>query len=407
MGQDEVLLVRDADLVVRIVLGEIGDSVHLVGARVARDGADRFQRDGDRDIARGLVRHDVRGEEAREARVFRLAAFHAVADRLLRLKLGGREERAKPRKLLFREIERIGIAGGEFRLDLLAQRLKAFFVHQDLDARLEFVVAPSFEIIDAQDRLDVAEQVALGQELADHAPDHRRSAEASADIDAKADLARFVAHDLQSDVMGLDDRAIMRRAVDGDLELARQEREFGMERRPLPQDFGVRARVGDLVMRHSGEMVRRDVADAIPRSLDRVHLDARELGQNVGRVFERRPVELDILPGGEMAVAAVVFPRDLGQLAHLARVEHAVRDSDAQHIGVKLQVEAVHQPVRAELLLGQFAAEAARDLVAELLDPRGDEGGVEIVIMIHDRSPSRPWDPSAAPDLAPACPDRA
>ena len=36
MGQDEVLLVRDAHLVVRIVLGEIGDRVHLVGAGVAR-----------------------------------------------------------------------------------------------------------------------------------------------------------------------------------------------------------------------------------------------------------------------------------------------------------------------------------------------------------------------------------
>ena len=174
-----------------------------------------------------------------------------------------------------REIERLGIASGEFRLDLLAQRLKAFFVHQDLDARLEFIVAPSLEIVDAEDRFDVAEQIALGQEFADHAPDHRRSAEAAADIDAKADLARFVAHDLQSDVMGLHHGAIMRRAVDGDLELARQEREFGMKRRPLPQDFGVGARVGDLVMRDAGEMVRRDIADAIPRSLNRVHLDAR------------------------------------------------------------------------------------------------------------------------------------
>ena len=76
---------------------------------------------------------------------------------------------------------------------------------------LIFVVAPSFEIIDAQDRLDITEQVALGQELADHAPDHRRSAEPAADIDAKADLALIIAHDLQSDVMRLDNRAIMRR----------------------------------------------------------------------------------------------------------------------------------------------------------------------------------------------------
>ena len=41
MRQDQVLLVRDADLVVRIVLGEVGDRVHLVGAGVARRRADR------------------------------------------------------------------------------------------------------------------------------------------------------------------------------------------------------------------------------------------------------------------------------------------------------------------------------------------------------------------------------
>ena len=190
--------------------------------------------------------------------------------------------------------------------------------------------------------------------------------------------------------MGLNHGAIVRRAIDSDLELARQEREFGVKRRPLPQDFRVRARVGDLVMRDAGEMVGGDVADAVSRGLDRVHLDARELGQNVGRVLERRPVELDILPGGEMAVAAVVSPRDLGELAHLARIEDAIGHGDAQHVGMELQIEAVHQPMGAELLLGQFAAEAARHLVAELLDARGDEGGIEIVIMIHVRPPSRP-----------------
>ena len=207
--------------------------------------------------------------------------------------------------------------------------------------------------------------------------------------------------------MRLNHRAIVRGAVHGDLELAREKREFGMKRRPLPQDLRVRARIGDLVMRDAGEMVRRDVANAVSRGLDRVHLDARELGQDVGRVLERRPVELDVLPGGEMAVAAVINPRDLGELAHLARIEDAIGHGDPQHIGVELQVEAVHQPMRAELLFGQFAAEAPRHLVAELLDSRRDEGGVEIVIVIHGRSPSRPWDRRGAPSLTPACRGRA
>ena len=57
-----------------------------------------------------------------------------------------------------------------------------------------------------------------------------------------------------------------------------------MQRRPLPQDLGIGARVGDLVGGGAGEMVGRDVADAIARGLDGVHLDAGELGQDVGAV---------------------------------------------------------------------------------------------------------------------------
>ena len=68
----------------------------------------------------------------------------------------------------------------------------------------------------------------------------------AADIDGEAELARVVAHDLQADVVRLDDGAVVRRAVDGDFELARQEREFGMQRRPLADGGG---RGGGLALR--------------------------------------------------------------------------------------------------------------------------------------------------------------
>ena len=169
MRQDQVLLVRHPDLVVRIVLGEIGDGVHLVGAGVAGRRADRLQRHGHDDVARLPVRAHVGGEEAREARVLALAALDPVADRLLALELGRREEGADARDLFGRQVEELAVARGEFGLDLLAQRLEALLVHEDLDARLVLVVAPALEIVDAQDRLDIAEQVALGQEVA-HLP---------------------------------------------------------------------------------------------------------------------------------------------------------------------------------------------------------------------------------------------
>ena len=153
-----------------------------------------------------------------------------------------------------------------------------------------------------------------------------------------------------------------RSCSDGDhrhLELARQEAELGVQRRPLADDLGVGARVGHLVSGGAGEVIGGDVADAVAGGLDGVHLDLGQLGQDVGDVAERRPVELQVLARGEVAVAAVVDAGDVGELAHLPRGQRAVGHGDAQHVGVQLQVEAVHQAQRAELVFRQLALDAA------------------------------------------------
>ena len=84
-----------------------------------------------------------------------------------------------------------------------------------------------------------------------------------------------------------------------------------------------------------------------------------------------------------MAVALVVAPRHMGEHAHLRTVQDAVGDRDPEHIAVELQIDAIHQPQRLELLLGQLAGKPAVHLVAELGHPGLDEGGVEIVVDIH------------------------
>ena len=50
---------------------------------------------------------------------------------------------------------------------------------------------------------------------------------------------------------------------------------------------------------------------------------------------------------------------------------------------MQLQIDAVHEPVNAKLLLRQVAREATVDLITKLRDAVGDEGGVEFVITIH------------------------
>jgi hypothetical protein len=72
----------------------------------------------------------------------------------------------------------------------------------------------------------------------------RRAAQAATDKDPEADFAVVVADQVEADVVRTNHRAIIGRGIDRDLELARQESEFGMEGRPLPQQFAVRARIG-------------------------------------------------------------------------------------------------------------------------------------------------------------------
>lgn len=183
--------------------------------------------------------------------------------------------------------------------------------------------------------------------------------------------------------MDLDRGAVALSARDGDLELARQEREFRMDARPLSQNFGVRPWICYLIASSPGEVVSRDVANAIARGLERMHLDACQFLQDIRRVGEARPVVLDVLARGEVTVAAVILARDMGEHAHLAARQGAIGNGDAQHIGVKLQIDAVHQAQRLEGVFRKLAAQTALDLIAELFDAGGNEGVVEFIVTVH------------------------
>src|ERR1700747_3238240 len=73
-----------------------------------------------------------------------------------------------------------------------------------------------------------------------------------------------------------------------------------------------------------------------------------------------------------------------------------------------LDVQAVAQSQRAEFVVGQLAAEIARDLVAELRDPFIDHALVESRVAVHLRSPPDGRRPaSALPPAAREAPSRA
>jgi hypothetical protein len=251
---------------------------------------------------------------------------------------------------------------------------------------LELVVPPPVQIVDAHRRLQVRQQLVLRQEIAQLARDHRRAPHAAADQDAVAGLAPAL-DDLDADVVQLERHPVVLRAGDGDLELAPEEGELGVQARPLADQLGGDPRVLDFLWRDAGIGVRGDVADAVAAGLDGVHLDGGERVEDVGHIAQLWPVELDVLARGEVAIALVPALGDVGERAHLAGRERAIGDGDAQHVGVQLQIEAVHQPQRLELVLGQAAVQPARDLGAELGGALGNETVVELVIAVHGRSP--------------------
>src|SRR5690606_24225138 len=156
------------------------------------------------------------------------------------------------------------------------------------------------------------------------------------------------------------------RAVDGNLELARQVGKFRMERGPLTDDFAPGTRIDDLVSRHTGELVRRGIADTVAAGLDGMHLDLGQLFQNVRHVFQIRPVQLNILARGDVRVALVVATGDVGQLAQPLGRQHAVGNGNAQHGGVALDVQAVLQAQRQEVWFGKLAGRIPAYLIAEL-----------------------------------------
>ena len=255
----------------------------------------------------------------------------------------------------------------EFLLDLADIFLGAELVDKDLDPRLVLVVAPAVAVVDPQAGLGIGDELVDGDEVPDQRGDHRGAAHAAAGVELGTDLP-VTLHDAHADVVEPHRRAILLARDHRDLELAGEVGELRVEARPLAHQLGIGAGVHHLVGGSTREVIATDVADAVAAGLDRVHLDRREVRESVGAILQLDPVVLDVLPGGEVAVSAVILVRDVGEHLHLAAVERAIGDGDAQHIGVELEIEPVHQPQRLELVLGQLAFEAAAGLIAEFGD---------------------------------------
>ena len=86
-----------------------------------------------------------------------------------------------------------------------------------------------------------------------------------------------------------------------------------MQRHVLANELGPDPRILDFVGRDAGPLIGRDIAHEIAAGLHAVHPDGGQIGHRVRQFVELDPVVLDVLTGGEMAVAAIVAARDMRQ----------------------------------------------------------------------------------------------
>ena len=151
-----------------------------------------------------------------------------------------------------------------------------------------------------------------------------------------------------------------------------------MQSAPLAQDLAKRPRVDDLVHRNAGAFVAGDVADAVATGLDAMHVHTGQQVHHVSAFGQGNPVELGVLPGGEVGIAGgqvrcaqlalglagslvhlrlglVVVARDGGQHPQLGAGQLAVGHRHPQHGRVALHIPAVLQAQRFEIIVTQLA----------------------------------------------------
>ena len=78
-------------------------------------------------------------------------------------------------------------------------------------------------------------------------------------------------------------------------------------------------------------MISGNVTNTTATGLDGVHIDRRQLLQNIGNISDFGPVKLHVLASAEVAVTAVVHARYVGERAQLITRQGAIRNCDTEH----------------------------------------------------------------------------
>ena len=189
-------------------------------------------------------------------------------------------------------------------VDLLAEGVDADLVDQDLDPGAGAVDAqPLLAVEDPQRGLGDLEVVAVVglDELVEGRRDagHDRGAAADPDLEA-LDPVAFARE--EGDVVDAGDRAVLVGAGEGGLDLARHQLRRRVADEVADVGAGVGRRVEDLVGGDAGPGVAGDVAHRVAAALARGEAGLGDLAEQRLHVAQRHVVDLDVLPGRDVAL---------------------------------------------------------------------------------------------------------
>lgn len=235
MGQDDILFMADTQFIMTIEVCQIGHGAHLIGAGVARGLARMFNADAYNGIVGVAMEMGVGVypcAKSRLAAIVLLIGLHRGSFEFWCSKSGS----DCVQKSLILAVETVPqqVKSGTHHGSSF---FNAVLMYRNLNPCFIFIVAPAQQVPNADNSLEIGQQVRWRYELVDYLANHWRVAQAAANQHFEPNGALSFNHP-ESDVMGAGCRPVAVATRDKDFQLAWHKLELRVISRPLADQFG-------------------------------------------------------------------------------------------------------------------------------------------------------------------------
>src|SRR3954469_7233038 len=161
--------------------------------------------------------------------------------------------------------------------------------------------------------------------------EHRVGRQPAADPQVEPDSAVLVLHADERDVVDLVRRALHRATADRGLVLAREVGELFVALGQLVDRTKDVVRVDDLLVVDTGQRAAQHVPGRVTTRLGGRQTDAFEPAPDLGHVLDADPVQLHVLPVGDVSDVAAELPGDAGDDPQLVAGQRTAGDTHPEH----------------------------------------------------------------------------